>query len=146
MGDATITVASVNGKTASCKVLVRDIDITLPKLPLELRYSADYKESVAIYVELNKIETLYTQTSKESGTLLLLFGGWLTYASDGDGDFTTAKIGWRLFDSEDTLMADGVAENPTLLAVGNDLVGVSAEITELPPGRYRLEVYSAYMV
>ena len=141
VGDATITVTSVNGKTDSCKVLVRDVAITLPQLPMELRYPADYKETVAIYLELTKVETLYTQTSKDSGTLILLFGGWLTYATDGNGDFTTAKVGWRLFDSEDAVVAEGVAQGSQLLAVGNDIAGVSAEITDLPPGRYRLEVY-----
>lgn len=144
VGDATITVTSVNGKQDSCKVLVRDVAVQLPKLPMELRFSADYKKTVPIYVEVTGVEFFYTQTTEETGTLLMLFNGWLTYAADGDGHETTAKIGWRLYDSEEKLVTEGVAKSTELLRVGNELVGVSAEVTELPPGRYRLELYSAF--
>lgn len=143
-GDAVITVTSMNGKTATCKVTVGDMALDMPTLPLEMWYGADYQETVSIYVKLSDVEYRYTQTAENEGTLLILFQGWLTYAADDDGQYTTAKIGWRLYNAEDTLVTEGVAHSSKKLKVGNELVGVSAEIPQLAPGRYRLELYNVF--
>ncbi len=144
VGDAVVTVTSMNGKTATCKVTVGDVALDVPILPTELRYAADYQKTVPIYVELSDIEYRYTQTAENEGTLLILFQGRLTYAADGDGHYTTAKIGWRLYDAEDTLVTESVAQSSEKIKIGNDLVGVCAEIPQLAPGGYRLEVYSVF--
>lgn len=143
IGETTITVSSVNGKTATCKISVKDIVVDMPTLPVELFYNAQHND-VAIYMFLEGVDYTFTQTSANEGTLLFLFDGELTYAGDGHGGYTYPNFGWRLYNSSHAVVAEGIAQSDEALAIGAKIAGLTAEVPSLKLGKYRLELYSTY--
>ncbi|MBP3435422.1 MAG: Ig domain-containing protein [Clostridia bacterium] len=144
IGEATITASSVNGKTATCKVSVQDMVVEMPTFPLELFYNAQHND-VAIYMMLEGVDYIFTQTAADKGTLLFLFDGWLSYAGDGHGGYTYPNFGWRLYDSNNALVTEGIAQSDESLAIGSDIAGLTVEVPSLSMGKYRLELYSTYV-
>lgn len=143
IGEVTITASSLNGKTATCKISVRDMVVEMPQFPKEVIYNAPYNK-VAIYVLLNGIDYTFTQTSASTGTLLLVFDGRLSYAGDGAGGYTQPNFGWKLYDDANKVVAEGIAQSDEALAIGASLAGLTVEIPSLKFGRYRLELYNTY--
>lgn len=144
LGVSTITATSVNGKKATCKVTVGDVAVEMPELPANLRYPADYSKKSWIALDVTDVSYRYTQTGANEGTLLLQFVGVISYAGDGDGHYTTPSIGWRLYDSNNTAVAEGVCKASEAKRVGSALKGMTAEVSGVAPGRYRLELYDTY--
>ncbi len=143
IGETTITASSLNGKTATCRVSVRDMVVELPEFPQEVIYNASYNK-VAIYVLLSGADYTFTQTSQNAGTLLLMFDGKLSYAGDGAGGYTYPNFGWRLYNDADVVVEEGIAKSDEALAIGSSLVGLTVEIPSIRFGRYRLELYNTY--
>ncbi len=144
VGEATITVSSVNGKTAICKIKVQEIVVEMPIFPTELIYNAQHND-VSIFLLMEDIEYTYTKTAADGGTLLILFDGWLSYAGDGHGGYTYPEFGWRLRDDSDAIVAEDIARGEEALTIGNSIVGLTAEIPSVKQGRYRLELYNLYV-
>lgn len=143
VGETVITVSSLNGKTATCKINVRDIVVDMPDFPKELFYNAQHN-NVAIYMMMEGVDYTFTQTAPNQGNLLLMFNGELTYAGDGHGGYTYPNFGWRLYNSSDVQIAEGVAQSDEALAVGSSIAGLTVEIQSVKLGKYRLELYSTY--
>lgn len=143
VGEATITASSLNGKTATCKIKVQDIVVEMPRFPMELIYNAQHNK-VAIFIMMEGVDYTYTQTSADAGTLLLLFDGWLSYAGDGHGGYTYPNFGWRLYDSNETVVAEGIAQSKESLNIGSSIAGLTVEIPSVSTGKYRVELYSTY--
>lgn len=143
VGETTITVSSLNGKTATCKISVRDIVVDMPNFPMELFYNAQHNK-VAIYMMMEGVDYTFTQTASNKGNLLLMFNGELTYAGDGHGGYTYPNFGWRLYNSSGVQVAEGIAQSDEALAVGSSIAGMTVEIPSVELGKYRLELYSTY--
>lgn len=144
VGEATITVTSLNGKTTGCKIRVMDMVVQMPYFPLELVYNAQHNGE-AIYIRMESVDYTFTQTAPNKGTLMLMFDGLLSRAGDGDGGFTYPNFGWRLYDNHNTLVAESTAQSEESLAIGSSIVGLTAEIPSLDMGEYLLELYSTYV-
>ena len=136
VGDAVITVTSMNGKSASCRVAVRDVALGLPPLPQMFRFYAEGSEDAAGSVEITGTEYFYTQLTETDGTLLIVFRGFVQY-SEGVSS-VAPQVQWKLYNANDEEVASGTAEGQP--SIGGGSVSMSFQVNELAPGRYRLEI------
>ncbi len=137
-GETTVTVSSANGKTASCKVVVHEMLLELPTLPMELFYNAN-GNGIITTIQVNTVK--YTLTN---GTLKMVFDGELTYDGSGKGGaMSRPNFGWRLH-KDGAVVAEGLTQTDEEIAVGSLVNGLTVEVPSVTAGKYRLELYSTY--
>lgn len=140
-GEAIITATSLNGKTASCTVVVSELVLEMPMFPATYTYASDADECVPMDVIVTGIPYSYTQISTYKGTLVMVFQA----VASADGVYpATPSVGWRLINRYDNIVAEGVCEGTTVTEAGSPAPGMTVSVQNVEPGRYRLELYSVY--
>ncbi len=147
-GDAVITVTSKNGKTDTCKVIVQDVVLSMQDkvsggLNWSYNFKVDYGKSWNT-LTVTEVQSLYARTGDNSGTLTLNFRGEVNYSGAGSSEPSVATVGWRLYDAADTPVAEGTVSTTERIGIGHSLVGMTATVSDIAPGRYRLELFSTY--
>ncbi len=137
-GTATITAKAHNGRSASCTITVKDIDVVLPDLP---KFIDEKKSDVAIRstclitdINLKKEYMSYS----DQYILTLVFNGIKTYSDQGDNISSPCVIGYKLYDSDDVVVSSGTVYT-TSVAV-DDKFREEKIILDLSEGEYRLEL------
>ncbi len=141
LGEATITATSVNGKSATCSVYVRELVIEIPQLPKELIYNAQHNDT-EIFFLVNDVIVAHTENDNGTIALTLMLEGIVSYARDGHGGYTYPNCGWRLYDVAGSVVAQGTVESGVQSCIGTVLKDMVIGIPSLETGKYRLELYS----
>ena len=140
-GEAIITATSLNGKTASCTVVVSELVLEMPMFPATYEYAADADQRVPIDVIVTGIPYSYTQISTYRGTLVMVFQA----IASADGVHPASlSVGWRLINRYDNTVAEGVCVGTTGPEAGSPATGMTVSVPDVEPGRYRLQLYSVY--
>ena len=122
------------------------ITIQLPATPALLHEyrSRDNSEIIQTY-SIDKIEYVLDSNSpnRETYTVTLKFGGQKTYDINGTGQSSVAKIAWKLYDADGSVVGSGSAYSPSV-AMGESWKPDYATDTiyRLKPGNYRMEISS----
>lgn len=105
---------------------------SLPKTIDNKNYSGKTEASFKV--------TAFEYTSSTTSANIT-FSGEKTYDSNGSGQSRAVKIGWKLYDSEGYVVADGSAYG-TSIKVGEKFKNCKDNIYSLEPGNYTLEIMS----
>ncbi len=99
-GESYRLVIETNEKTPE-----KEVKVNLPSLPTTL-HSYDYKDNIEQSVKVTEI------TYKMSGdSLYFYFTGEKLYDAEGNRYSRACEIGWKLYDSENYVVASGVARS-----------------------------------
>ena len=141
-GEATITVKAANGESDDCTITVKEdiaakCSLTLPLCPITVNY---YSYSGSIYSTTNVTNIKYQFEESYNGEvkLCMYFSGEKTYDSQGGGQSSSCKIGWKLYDADNYVVKDGTVYT-TSVKMGEKYKD-QEETVYLAPGTYRLEV------
>ncbi len=142
-GEAKITVKSENGKTADCKITVKEdiaakSSLSVPSCPKTINYYS-YSGSIYSTTRVTDISYKFEETYNGEVNLLIYFSGEKTYDSQGSGQSSSCKIGYKLYDADNYVIADGTAYT-TSVKVGEKYKDKEEIIYFLKPGAYRLEI------
>ncbi len=146
-GSAVITVKNdATGATAKVFVTVKTpINIELPDTPILLHeYSYDGETVMQTYwIDEISYEIGSYNTSDDDYRVYLYFGGEKTYDYRGSGQSSSAKIGWKLYDEDGTVVTSDTCYAPSV-AAGDSWKAANAKdyIWNLKPGNYRLVILS----
>lgn len=130
------------GQTEPLEVEVKNdliINVEMPKLPMEVSAAyGDRAPYVKCIVEQIEFEENYWNEGKATG--ILKFSGKKTYDEDGDSYSRDCRIGWKLYDSDDNVIASGTCSTSNVETDESFKLDKSYINAEMAPGNYRLEI------
>ena len=146
-GNVYFTVTNGNYYFDESKVSASDLpkidltnacSLTTSSVPVTLTYSSS---SGRVYSKVHIANLTYDFTESHDGTvcLTLYFTGEKTYDSEGDGNSSSCRIGWKLYDEEGYVIETGTC-NTSSLETGEKFKNCEEKIYSLEPGKYSLKL------
>lgn len=147
-GTAIVTVTN-NDTNESDQIHVTvegGVIIDMPTIPITLNeYRSRDDNTVLQTYQISTItyEIYRYNESDDDYTVYLYFGGKKTFDRNGDGQSSSAKIGWKLYNERNEVVDSDTCYAPSV-ATGDTWSTTSAReyISDLKAGHYRLEIMS----